>query len=69
MNKYLNHGYTISHLLDCGVDKSLMLEQDFVDLMTQHRPDKICNVNYTMSSDSRMSSKSFSAMSTKLFVQ
>jgi hypothetical protein len=38
MKKYPNNGYTISHLLDCGVDKSLMLEQDFVDLMIQHRP-------------------------------
>ncbi len=26
MNKYSNHGYIISQLLDCGVDKSLMLE-------------------------------------------
>jgi hypothetical protein len=34
MDKYLNHGYTISHLLDYGVNKSLMSEQDSVDLMT-----------------------------------
>jgi hypothetical protein len=33
MNKYLDHGYTISQLLDCGVDKSLMSKQDFADLM------------------------------------
>lgn len=26
MNKYSDHGYTISQLLDRGVDKSLMLE-------------------------------------------
>jgi hypothetical protein len=38
MNKYSNHGYTISQLLDHGVDKSLMLEQNSIDLMTQHRP-------------------------------
>jgi hypothetical protein len=37
MNKYLDHGYTISQLFDCGVNKSLMLEQDSIDLMTQHR--------------------------------
>jgi len=24
INKYLDHGYTISQLSDCGVDKSLM---------------------------------------------
>jgi hypothetical protein len=34
MNKYLNHGYTVSQLLDCGVGKSLMSKQNFVDLMT-----------------------------------
>jgi hypothetical protein len=45
MNKYLDHGYTISQLLDCGVDKWLMLEQDYVDLMIQHRLEGICNVD------------------------
>jgi hypothetical protein len=44
-----------------------MLEEDFVDLMTQHRPKGICSVDYTMSLDSRMSSKLLSATSTKLF--
>ncbi len=34
MNKYSNHGYIVSQLLDCGVDKSLMLKQESVDLMT-----------------------------------
>jgi hypothetical protein len=34
MNKYLGHGHTISQLLDCGVDKSLMLEQDSTNIMT-----------------------------------
>ncbi len=66
MKKYPNNGYTISHLLDCGVDKSLMLEQDFVDLMIQHRPQGICSVDYTMSG---MSSKSPSGISTKFFAQ
>jgi hypothetical protein len=33
MNKYLDHGYTISQLLDYGVNNSLMSEQDYVDLM------------------------------------
>jgi len=34
MNKYLDHGYTISQLLDCGVDKIVMSKSDYVDLMT-----------------------------------
>jgi hypothetical protein len=33
MNKYSDHGYIVSQLLDCGVGKSLMLEHNFVDLM------------------------------------
>ncbi len=37
MNKYLDHGYTISYLLDYGVGKSLTSKQNSVDLMTQHR--------------------------------
>jgi hypothetical protein len=65
MNKYLDHGYTISQLLDCGVDKSLILEQDFVDLMTQHRLKGICSVDYTISSNSKMSSGSPNATSRK----
>jgi hypothetical protein len=38
-------------------------------MMTQHRPEGICNVNYTMSLDSRVSSELLNAMSTKFFVQ
>jgi hypothetical protein len=34
MNKYLDRGYIISQLLDYEVDKSLMLEQDYVNMMT-----------------------------------
>jgi len=37
-------------------DKSMMLEQNFVDLMTQHGLEGICNVNNTKSSYSRVSS-------------
>ncbi len=69
MNKYLNQGYTISQLLDCGVDKSVMSKQDYVDMVTQHRPMGVYNVDYTMSSYLGMSSKLLSSMSTKLFVQ
>jgi hypothetical protein len=41
MNKYLDHGYIISQLFDCGVNKSLMLEQDSIDLMIEHKPEGI----------------------------
>jgi hypothetical protein len=69
MSKYSNHGYTVSQLLDCGVDKSLMSKQDYANLMTQHRLKGIHNVDYIISSDLGMSSKLPSAMSTNCFVQ
>ncbi len=56
MNKYLDHGCIVSQLLDCGVDKSLMLEQDFVNIMIKHRLKGICSVDYTMSPNLGMSS-------------
>jgi hypothetical protein len=34
MNKYSDHGYTVSQLLVYGVNKSLISKQDYVDLMT-----------------------------------
>jgi hypothetical protein len=33
MNKYLDHAYTIFWLLDYGVDKLVMLEQNSIDLL------------------------------------
>ncbi len=69
MNKYPYHGYTISKLLDYGVDMSLMSEQDFVDLMTRHRPKGIYSVDYTRSLNLGMSLELLSAMSTKFFGQ
>jgi hypothetical protein len=35
MNKYPNHGYIVSQLLDCGVNMSIMSKQNFIDVMTQ----------------------------------
>ncbi len=61
MNKYSGHGYSISQLLDCGVGKSLMSKQNSIDLMSQHRLEGICNVNYTMSLNSGISSELLSA--------
>jgi hypothetical protein len=52
MNKYLNHGYIVSLLLDCGVNKSLMSKQIFANMTIQHRPRGIYNVDYTRSLDS-----------------
>jgi hypothetical protein len=63
MNKYSNHDYINSQLLDCGVDKSLTSEQNYVDLMTPHRLERIYNLDNTMSSYSEMSSKLPSATS------
>jgi hypothetical protein len=53
MNKYPNHGCIVSYLLDCGVDKLVTLEQNFVD--------------YTSSLDFKMSLKVLGATSTKFF--
>ncbi len=52
MNKYSDHDYANSQLLDCGVDKLETLEQNFDDFMTQYRLDGIYNVHNTRSSDS-----------------
>jgi hypothetical protein len=51
MNKYLGHGYIVSQLLDCEVNKSLMLEQDSANMMAQHKLEGIYSVNYIMSSN------------------
>ncbi len=69
MNKYSDHGYIVFQFLVCGVNKSLMSKQDYLDLMTQHRPQGICSVDYTKSLNLEMSSELFSAMSTNFFGQ
>jgi len=51
MNKYSYHDYVDSQLLNYGVDKSMTLKQDFVDLIIQNRLKGICNVNNTKSLD------------------
>jgi hypothetical protein len=50
MNKYPYHDYIVSQLLDYGVDKTVTLEQNVVDMMTQHRPKGICSVDNIRSS-------------------
>jgi hypothetical protein len=34
MNKYLDHDYANLQLLDYGVDKSMMSEQNYTNMMT-----------------------------------
>jgi hypothetical protein len=34
MNKYPDHDYILSQLLDYGVDKTMMSKQNFANLMT-----------------------------------
>ncbi len=67
MNKYPDHGYTISKLLNYGVNKSLTSKQDFANLMTQHKPKGIYSVDYTRSLNLGMSLELLSATSTKFF--
>ncbi len=45
MNKYPYQDYANLQLLDYGVDKLMMSKQNFVDLMTMHGLEGICNVN------------------------
>jgi hypothetical protein len=68
MNKYLNCGYIVSYLLDCGVNKLVALKQNYVDLMTWHMLEAIYSVDNTRSLDSKMSSKLPDAMSTIFFL-
>jgi hypothetical protein len=37
MRMFIDHDYIISHLLDYGLNRFVSLEQNFVDLMTQHK--------------------------------
>ncbi len=47
---FRNHCYTILQLVDYRLDFSVTLEQNFVDLMIQHKTKEIYNVNNTRSS-------------------
>jgi hypothetical protein len=46
-----------------------MSKQNYANMITQHMPKGICNVDYIMSSDSRMSLQLPSATFTKFFAQ
>ncbi len=45
-----DHDSTISQPIDYKLDMFLTLKQKFVNLMTQHMTQEICNVNNTKSS-------------------
>jgi len=47
MNKYSDHDYVHSQLLDYGVDKLMMSNQNFVNLMIQYRLEGVCRVDST----------------------
>jgi hypothetical protein len=64
MNKYSDHDYVHSQLLDYGVDKLMMSSQNFVNLMIQYRLEGVCSVDSTRSSDLEMSSELPNATST-----
>ncbi len=49
INKYSNHDYVDSQLLDFGVNKLMTSKQTFVDLMTQHGTKGIYSVDNTRS--------------------
>ncbi len=55
MNKYPNHDYENLQLLDYGVDKSVTLEQNYIDLIPQHGLEGIYSVDNTKSSYSGVS--------------
>jgi hypothetical protein len=57
IKKNPNCDYKVSYSLDCGSYKSIMSQQKFVDLMTQHRLEEIYSVNSTKSSYEELSSE------------
>ncbi len=49
--------------MDYGLDSYVKSEQDFDNLMNQHRTEVVCNVNNTKSLDFDSSSEKLGAMS------
>jgi hypothetical protein len=54
---FTNHNYIVSQSLDYRLDEHVTSEQNFIDLLTQHGIEEVCNVNSTRSSDLELSSK------------
>jgi hypothetical protein len=55
MKIFRDHDYIVSQSLDYRSDKFVTLEQNFVDLMIQHRTKEVCSVDNTTSSDLELS--------------
>jgi hypothetical protein len=64
MKIFINHDYIVSQLLHYRLNKFVTIEQNFVNLMTQHKTEEVCSVDNTRSSDLKLSSKQPNATST-----
>jgi hypothetical protein len=64
MKVFTNNDCTISQLLDYGLYKYARSEQNFVNLMNQHKTEVVYNVNNTKSSNFDSSLEKLDATST-----
>jgi hypothetical protein len=69
MKIFIDHDYIVSQSLDYGLDRSITLEQIFINLMIQHRVEEVYSVDNTRSLDLKLSSEKLSATSTKFLTQ
>jgi len=69
MKIFIDHDYIVSQSLDYGLDRSITLEQIFINLMIQHRVNEVYSVDNTRSLDLKLSSEILSATSTKFLGQ
>jgi hypothetical protein len=69
MKIFTGYDYTVSKLLDYRSDKFITLEQNSINLMTQHRTKEVYNVDNNKSSHLTLSSEQPSATSTKFLRQ
>ncbi len=65
MKLFIDYDYTVSKLLDYRLDKFIILKQNSINLMTQHRTKEVYNVNNNKSSYLMLSSEQLNATSTK----
>jgi hypothetical protein len=66
MKIFTNRDSIVSHTLDYRSDKSVTLEQNFIDLMLQRKTLKVCSANNTKSSNLELSLEQPIAMSVEL---
>jgi hypothetical protein len=65
MKLFIDYDYTVSKLLDYRLDKFIILKQNSINLMTQHRTKEVYNVDNNKSSYLMLSSEQLKATSTK----